>query len=109
MDSIDEKISVLRAQEDKLLEKDERQENFEVQEKEEPIEQIISEEVNTNVKEDLTITKMDDSHALVNESKFAQIYGKAKGRIQEVFSKIKSFIKGKSQEKENNDQDISNR
>lgn len=45
----------------------------------------------------------------INESKFAQIYGKAKGRIQEVFSKIKSFIKGKSHEKENNNQDIGNR
>ena len=87
MDLIDKKISMLRLQEDKLLENDRKQEN-------------------NNVKEDSTIAQTNESHALVNESKFAQIYGKAKGRIQEVFSKIKSFIEGKSQE--DNDQDINN-
>lgn len=45
----------------------------------------------------------------INVSKFAQIYGKAKGRIQEVFSKIKSFVKEKSQEKGNDNKDISGR
>lgn len=37
----------------------------------------------------------------VDESKFAQIYDKSKGRIKEVFAKIKSFIKEKSNDKMN--------
>lgn len=63
-----------------------------------------------NVHKNETINSKETKENLpVNESKFAQIYGKARGRIQEVFSKIKSFIKGKSQEKENNNQNISDR
>ena len=45
----------------------------------------------------------------VTESKFAQIYGKAKGRIQEVFKKIKSFFQEKSHDKSNDDKDTESR
>lgn len=52
------------------------------------------------------ITQEAENTALVNVSKFAEIYGKAKGKIQEVFSKIASFIKGKSHDKNNDFHDI---
>jgi len=39
----------------------------------------------------------------VGESKFAEIYCKAKGGIKKVFEKIKSFIKGKSNDKNNDE------
>jgi len=44
----------------------------------------------------------------IDESKFAQIYGKAKGRIKEVFSKIKSFLNIKSNDRNDktNDENI---
>ncbi len=41
----------------------------------------------------------------VNESKFAGIYEKAKGRIKEVFSRIKLMIKEKTQGKESHTQE----
>lgn len=44
--------------------------------------------------------------ALVGESKFAKIYQEAKGRIQKVFQNIKNFFKGKSQDKNNDEQDF---
>lgn len=47
---------------------------------------------------------------MVNESKFAHIYGKAKGTIQQVFSKIKSFFfKEQSHDRSNDNQDLDNR
>ena len=42
----------------------------------------------------------------VTQSKFAQIYQKAKGRIRETFSKIKTMIKEKSKDKENDDKTL---
>ena len=42
----------------------------------------------------------------VTPSKFAQIYQKAKGRIRETFSKIKTMIKEKSKDKENDDKTL---
>ena len=44
----------------------------------------------------------------IDESKFAEIYGKAKGRIKEVFSKIKSFLNIKSNDRSDktNDENI---
>ncbi len=47
--------------------------------------------------------------ATVNESKFAQIYGKAKGKIHEVFGKIKSFFKQQSHDKNNDVKDLNDR
>lgn len=47
--------------------------------------------------------------AQVNESMFAHIYGKAKGKIQQAFSKIKSFFKEQSYDKSNDNQDLDNR
>lgn len=39
----------------------------------------------------------------INELQFAKIYGKARGRIKEVFTKIKSFFKGNPPKKNNED------
>lgn len=50
-----------------------------------------------------------ETPAPVNESKFAHIYGKAKGRIQQVFSRIKSFFKEPTHDKSNDNQDLDNR
>lgn len=50
----------------------------------------------------------DEGIEPIDESKFAQIYGKAKGRIKEVFSKIKSFLNIKSNDRNDktNDENI---
>ncbi len=47
--------------------------------------------------------------ATVNESKFAQIYEKAKGKIHEVFGKIKLFFKEQSHDKNNDVKDLNDR
>ena len=52
-------------------------------------EEMSSDEKETNLEEIMP----------VDESKFAEIYGKAKGRIKEVFSKIKSFLNVKSNDR----------
>jgi len=41
----------------------------------------------------------------VDESKFEQIYGKARGRIKEVYSKIKSFLNIKSNDRNDKSND----
>lgn len=51
----------------------------------------------------------NETPALVNESKFSEIYGKAKGRVQQVFAKIKSFFKQQSQDQNNQEQDFEER
>lgn len=50
-------------------------------------------------------SERNKNKALVNRNKFAQIYGKAKMRISEVFSKIKGMLNSKSNKKEDNDLD----
>lgn len=44
----------------------------------------------------------DVPYPVVKKSKFGQIYDKAKGRIKDVFSKIKSMVSSKEETKENN-------
>lgn len=60
----------------------------------------------TQIDEQLHVTvKSDIPYPSVKQSKFKQIYDKSKGKIKEVFSKLKSFINNKEQkqEKENSD------
>ena len=64
-------------------------------------EQQILQEVIDRLKSGVIKKEEKDSGRIIpiDESKFAQIYGKAKGRIKEVFSKIKLsnlFIKDKN-------------
>ena len=54
-------------------------------------------------------TPMPEAKIVVTESKFAQIYGKARGKIKEVFSKIKSLFKQKSHDKDEHTEDLDNR
>lgn len=61
------------------------------------------------IESDVENEKIDSEVIMpIDESKFAKIYSKAKGRIKEVFSKIKSFINIKSNDKNDktNDENI---
>lgn len=67
--------------------------------------------VNLSAREKEVKESQAEKPAVVDESKLAKIYGKAKGKIQEVFGKIKSLLpfKQQSQDKNHDNQDIDGR
>lgn len=71
------------------------------------------EERKENIKEDIEkpeqLEKTEELPKAVDETKFAQIYGKAKGRIQEALGNIKAFFKEHFSIKSNDEQDSGER
>lgn len=50
--------------------------------------------------------ELQSKAAVVNESKFAEIYGKAKGNISQVFGKIKAFFIEQTNKKNNDNREL---
>lgn len=61
--------------------------------------------INEEIENPEQTEKKEELPKTVDETKFAEIYGKAKGRIKEAFGKIKSFFKEKVFGKNNDTND----